>query len=462
MFKKPPVVLLIIVVLGIGSILINLPKIPLNFTLGSIKIDRIVENPNINLRIFDFEFVRDLNLKLGLDLQGGTNLTRQANVENIPAQEREKALEAVKEVIERRVNFFGISEPVVQTSKVGESEFRIIVDLPGVTDLDKARDLIGQTAKLELREFKDPNTPQGTFPTLENTKPSGVAGMDIKSATADIQTGDKGQGAGTPVVRFELNDAGAKKFKELTKRLIGKPLVIFLDDIPVSAPTVQSEIEREGVITGMSAEEAKTLAVQLSAGALPVEKIEIVSEKNIGPTLGKKSISERLVAGIVGLVTLLVFMILYYRLPGVLAGIALLLYSLFILSLFRLIPVTLTLSGIAGFILSIGMAVDANILIFERMKEKLRDGKKTKEAASIGFSRAWLSIRDGNFPSILSAIILFWFGSSLIEGFALTFGLGVLVSMLSAIIISRTFMFALGNYQNRRLTRALFGSGTYF
>ena len=166
MFKKPPIVLLIIVVLGIGSILINLPKIPLNFTLGSIKIDRTIENPGINLKISDFEFVRDLDLKLGLDLQGGTNLTLQANVENIPAAEREKALEAVKEVIERRVNFFGISEPVVQTSRVGENEFRIIVDLPGVTDLDKARDLIGQTAKLELREFKDPNTPQGTFPTL--------------------------------------------------------------------------------------------------------------------------------------------------------------------------------------------------------------------------------------------------------------------------------------------------------
>ena len=440
MFKKPPVVLLIIVVLGIGSILINLPKIPLNFTLGSIKIDRIVENPNINLRIFDFEFVRDLNLKLGLDLQGGTNLTLQANVENIPAQEREKALEAVKEVIERRVNFFGISEPVVQTSKVGESEFRIIVDLPGVTDLDKARDLIGQTAKLELREFKDPNTPQGTFPTLENTKPSGVAGMDIKSATADIQTGDKGQGAGTPVVRFELNDAGAKKFKELTKRLIGKPLVIFLDDIPVSAPTVQSEIEREGVITGMSAEEAKTLAIQLSAGALPVEKIEIISEKNIGPTLGKKSIGESLVAGIVGLLTLLVFMVLYYRLPGFLAGVALLLYSLFILSLFRLIPVTLTLSGIAGFILSIGMAVDANILIFERMKEELRGGKNRNQAIEIGFTRAWSSIRDSNVSSLITSSILFWFGSGAVRGFAVALAIGIFVSMFTAIFVTRNFL----------------------
>ena len=440
MFKKPPVVLLIIVVLGIGSILINLPKIPLNFTLGSIKIDRIVENPNINLKISDFEFVRDLNLKLGLDLQGGTNLILQANVENIPAQEREKALEAVKEVIERRVNFFGISEPVVQTSKVGESEFRIIVDLPGVTDLDKARDLIGQTAKLELREFKDPNTPQGTFPTLENTKPSGVAGMDIKSATADIQTGDKGQGAGTPVVRFELNDAGAKKFKELTKRLIGKPLVIFLDDIPVSAPTVQSEIEREGVITGMSAEEAKTLAIQLSAGALPVEKIEIISEKNIGPTLGKKSIGESLVAGIVGLLTLLVFMVLYYRLPGFLAGVALLLYSLFILSLFRLIPVTLTLSGIAGFILSIGMAVDANILIFERMKEELRGGKHSSQAIEIGFTRAWSSIRDSNVSSLITSSILFWFGSGAVRGFAVALAIGIFVSMFTAIFVTRNFL----------------------
>ena len=222
--------------------------------------------------------------------------------------------------------------------------------------------------------------------------------------------------------------------------MIGKPLVIFLDDIPVSAPTVQSEIEREGVITGMSAEEAKTLAIQLSAGALPVEKIEIISEKNIGPTLGKKSIGESLVAGIVGLLTLLVFMVLYYRLPGFLAGVALLLYSLFILSLFRLIPVTLTLSGIAGFILSIGMAVDANILIFERMKEELRGGKNRSQAIEIGFTRAWSSIRDSNVSSLITSSILFWFGSGAVRGFAVALAIGIFVSMFTAIFVTRNFL----------------------
>lgn len=423
-----------------AAVAVNLPKIPVNLNVGPVKLDTIIEKPRLNLKISNFEFTRDLNLKLGLDLQGGTSLTLEADVKNIPAEEREKALEAVKEVIERRVNFFGVSEPVVQTSRVGESQFRVIVELPGVADLEHARNLVGQTAKLELREFKDPNIPPGTFPTIENTKASGITGRDIKSATADIQPLEAGQGSSNPVVRFELNEEGAKKFKEVTKRLIGKPLVIFLDDVPVSAPIVQSEIEKEGIISGVSAKEAKTLAIQLSAGALPVEKIEIISEKNIGPTLGKQSISESIVAGVVGLLTLIIFMVLYYRLPGLLAGLALLIYSLLALSLFRLIPITLTLAGIAGFILSIGMAVDANILIFERMKEEIRSGKTKNQAIEIGFTRAWNSIRDSNISSLITSAILFWFGTGAVRGFSIALAIGILISMGTAILITRSFL----------------------
>jgi len=440
MFKNKTLILTVIIVLALGAVIVNLPKIPLNLNLGPIKLNKIIQNPDINIRIFNYDFVRDLDMKLGLDLQGGTSLTLQANVKAIPQEERDKALEAVKEVIERGVNFFGVSEPVVQTSKIGGEDFRIIVDLPGVSDLEKARELIGQTAKLEFREFKDPSVESGTLPTIENTKPSGITGRDIKSATADFQSSTAQQDSSAPVVRFELKEEGAKKFKEVTGRLIGKPLAIFLDDFPISAPVVQSEIEREGVITGVSTEGAKTLAIQLSAGALPVEKIDIISEKNIGPTLGKQSVNESLIAGIVGLLSLIIFMVIYYRLPGILAGAALILYALFVLSIFRLIPVTLTLAGIAGFILSIGMAVDANILIFERMKEELRAGREKNQAIEIGFSRAWSSIRDSNVSSLITSAILFWFGTGAVRGFAVALAIGILISMITAIFITRNFL----------------------
>ena len=439
MFKNSRALLAVIIVLTLSALVVDWPKIPVRFSLGPIKVDTLIAGPALDVNLFGGSLRRDLNVKLGLDLKGGTNLTLRADVSDIAAGERDKALEAVKEVVERRVNFFGVAEPVVQTSKV-EGDYRIIVELPGVTNIDEAKNLVGQTAKLEFREFKESEVAAGTIPTIANTKSTGITGKDLKSAAADFQQSQSPDSTGGPVVRFELTGPGAKKFSEVTKKLIGKPLVVFLDDVPVSAPIVQSEISNEGVITGVSSDDAKRLAIQLSAGALPVKKIDIISEKTIGPTLGQTSINRSLIAGIVGFIAIAIFMIVYYRLLGLLAVAVLLLYALYVLAIFKLIPVTLTLAGIAGFILSVGMAVDANILIFERMKEELRVGRARAEAIEIGFTRAWSSIRDSNFSSLITATILFWFGTGSVKGFAVALAIGVIISMFTAITVTRTLL----------------------
>jgi preprotein translocase subunit SecD len=436
--RSPRIIILSIVILTCLAILIDWPNIPIKFSAGPIKVNTVLTGPKIDWKILSFEFKRDLDVKLGLDLKGGASLTLKADMSGIAQADRDKALEAVKEVIDRRINLFGVSEPIIQTSKIG-GDYRIIVDLPGVTNLENARQLVGQTAKLEFRQFKDPNTPAGTIPTLENTNTTGVSGVDLKSAAQDYSSGSSGGKSG-PVVKFELKSGSVSKFEQVTKSLIGKPLAIFLDDIPVSWPTVQSEIGQEGQITGVTADEAKRLAIQLSAGALPVKKIDIISERTIGPTLGKTSIDRSLVAGIIGFGVITLFMAVYYGLIGVLADIALVLYTLFVLALFKTIPITLTLAGIAGFILSIGMAVDANILIFERMKEELRAGRNRLQAIEIGFTRAWTSIRDSNVSSLITSGILYWFGTGSVKGFALTLAIGILVSMFTAITVTRNLL----------------------
>jgi preprotein translocase subunit SecD len=440
MFKKPRLVILFILLVTISAILIDLPRIPVKINLGPVKIDTVVAGPNLDFNIFGIGVRRNFDVKLGLDLKGGTSLVLKAGMNNIASADRDKALEAAKQVIERRVNFLGVAEPVVQTAKVG-SEYRIIVELPGVTDVSQAKQLVGQTAKLEFRQFKDPNTQAGTIPTLDDTQPTGVSGKDLKSASVDYQNANSSSRAGsTPVVRFSLKSESASKFGQVTKSLIGKPLAVFLDDSPISWPTVQSEIDQEGIITGVSLDEAQRLAVQLSAGALPVEKIDVISERTIGPTLGKVSIDSSLVAGAVGILSVMIFMAVYYGVLGILADAALVLYTSIVLALFKAIPVTLTLAGIAGFILSIGMAVDANILIFERMKEELRVGRNRVSAIEIGFSRAWTSIRDSNVSSLITSGILFWFGTGSVRGFALALAIGIFVSMFTAIIITRNFL----------------------
>jgi preprotein translocase subunit SecD len=319
----------------------------------------------------------------------------------------------------------------------------VIVELPGVKDIEEAKQLIGQTAQLDFREL-DPQTGQWKVATA-----TGLDGQE-KALTGQYFRPNAqvvfDQRTNQPQVAFEFDDEGANLFEQITRRLIGRPLGIFLDGQQISAPTVQAVINRNGVITGVRLNEARTLAIQMNAGAVPVP-ISIIEERTVDASLGSDSVRKSVVAGEIALLVVALFMVLYYRLPGVLAAIALFIYTLITLALFKLLPVTLTLAGIAGFILSIGMAVDANILIFERMREELRWGKSLGAAIDAGFGRAWTSIRDSNSSTLITCLLLYWFGynfgASLIMGFALTLAIGVLVSMFSAIFVTRSLLQAL-------------------
>ncbi len=445
--------LIFILILTAVAILVDMPDgFPVKLNLGLLKIDRITKSPHLLLPALGVD--RQIKTNLGLDLLGGTQLTLEVDMKNIPPEQRLTALESAKEIIERRVNFFGVAEPTVQTAQFDQS-YRILVELPGIQDISQALQTIGATAQLEFREFIDlESTEAAYFPTLENTKETGLTGSDLKKAELafDPTTGE-------PVVAFEMTEAGRNKFAEITTRLVGKPLPIFLDELPLSAPIVRTPItEGKGSITGgFTREGARQLALQLSAGALPAP-INIIEQKNIGATLGSASVQKSLTAGMVGLVLVGLFMVVYYGWLGLIANAALVIYGLLTYALFRLIPVTLTLPGIAGFILSIGMAVDANILIFERMKEELRDGKSWQIAMELGFGRAWDSIRDANFTTLITGFILYnplnWNflpTSGMVRGFALTLAIGVLTSLFTGIVVTRNFMRVFYKKRNSRI-----------
>ncbi len=495
------------------------------------------------------------NFKLGLDLQGGAELTYEADLSKIDASQQAEALEGARDVIERRVNAFGVSEPIVQTSSVGASK-RVLVSLPGVTDLGQAIKQIGETPILEFKEQGSgqiiPYTPaeikqidqgnkeakataqkvlaralkgedfsalakefsqdgskdnggnlgyfargvmvapfekavfdfkgMGVLPTLVETQfgyhivkktdqrtvkdAEGKDKVEVSAShillltrsttppppeqwtgtplTGKFLTGSSvsfDEQFGTPQIDLKFNSEGATLFAEITKRNIGKPVAIFLDGSPISTPTVQTAITGgQAVITGnFSLTEAKQLAQRLNAGALPVP-VTLVAQSQVGPSLGLGAAQKSIFAGLIGLIVIAFFMIAYYRLPGLFAVVALACYTFLVLSVFKIFGVVLTLAGIAGVILSIGLAVDANILIFERLREELRAGKTYAQAFEEGFHRAWTSIRDSNVSSLITCAILLWFGTSIIKGFALTLVIGILLSMFSAITITRTFM----------------------
>lgn len=399
--------------------------------------------------------------KLGLDLSGGTQLTYQANLNDIQQQDVSGSMSALQETIERRVNLFGVAEPLVQTETSGGQQ-RLIVQLPGVTDTAQAIQLIGETPVLEFRLLK----PGATVPTADDStttvnaafEPAVLTGADLTSASLQFQ-GASGI-VQEPTVVLQFNSQGTAIFSQVTSQNVGQVLGIFLDGSLLEAPVIQEAIPNgQAVISGdFTADTAKDLADNLNEGALPVP-IQLISTETISSTLGSDAVHDGLVAGVIGVGLVMLFMLLWYRLPGLLACVALSLYVVFMLALFKLIPVTLTAAGIAAFILSIGMAVDANILIFERMKEELRSGKDAEAAIRDGFSRAWPSIRDSNISSIITAVILFWFGTDIIQGFALVFGIGVLVSMLTAISVSRTFLMALGLKRRGAFSRFLSSTG---
>ena len=407
--------------------------------------------------------------KLGLDLSGGTQLVYRADTTAISGSDIADSMSSLRDTIERRVNLFGVSEPIVQT-ETGSSlagsggEQRLIVELPGITDTQKAVELIGQTPVLEFRLLKEGKTPPQEGVALANAnelfEPAAITGKDL--ASAQLQFNQSAGGIpNEPTVVLKFDSKGGSIFADLTKKNVGRYFGIFLDGVPISIPVIREAIpDGNAVISGgFTADQAKTLTRNLNYGALPVP-IELVSTQTVSGTLGEQAVQDGIMAALWGIGAVALFMLFWYRLPGVLAAFALLVYIVVILALFKLIPVTLTAAGIAAFILSVGMAVDANVLIFERMKEELRGGKSTADAIHDGFARAWPSILDSNISSMITAVILFWFGTSLIKGFALVFGLGVLVSMLTAISVSRTFVLALGVNAKTGLMRFLFGSGT--
>lgn len=545
-----------IIAKGIDSTLSSVPVV------RDLKIwPQIETNPLDNTKNLKFKNIGVVDLvsygfpfKLGLDLRGGAHLIYEADVSKINSSDRANSLAGVRDVIERRVNALGVSEPVIQTDQVGD-KWRVIVELAGVTDVNQAIKMIGETPLLEFKEennvaskltieqqvqldklnqevkdkaekvlkqilagadfaqlakenSEDPGSrdnggfyggiKKGTFvPEYEDVifnklktgevypelvqsqfgyhiikkeavsgegdnlaidtrhilfktktaadigivlepewKTTSLTGKQLKRASVELAPN-----SGVPQVSLEFNSEGTELFAQLTKNNTGKLLAIFLDGQPISIPRVNEPIlSGQAVISGsFTIKDAKLLAQRLNAGALPVP-IKLISQTTIGATLGNDSVQKSLVAGFLGLILVAIFMTIYYRLPGVLSVLALLIYTVIVLALFKLIPVTLTLAGIAGFILSIGMAVDANVLIFERLKEELRDGRDLVTAVEQGFKRAWSSIRDSNISSLITCAILFWFGSSTIKGFALTLAIGIIVSMFSAITITRQIL----------------------
>lgn len=548
-----------IVVLTVFATLVNYPRY---YNQATEYINPKTEAINISLPQFP-----DVPFKLGLDLVGGSQLLYNADTSKIPEADRAAALEGVRDVVERRVNSFGVAEPIVQTDRSGD-QWRVLVELAGVIDVEDAIKQIGETPLLEFKEL-DPNGPidptltpeqqqqlddenekalqtaeglirrlnngedfaalagefsedpgsasnggdlgyiqrglfveqfdQAIFDDLaigqlaqkpiqtqfgyhiiekldERTNDNGVIEVQSRhiligtKSASDIVPPDPNNGwlntelsgkhldsaqvtfggaqgpsggsiTNTPQVTLNFNEEGARLFEEITSRNIGQSVAIFLDGAPISIPTVQQAIPGgSAVITGsFTIEEAQLLAQRLNAGALPVP-ITLVSQQTVGPTLGAESVQASLMASLVGFALVVLFMLFYYRLPGLISVIALVVYASLVLAVFKLWPVTLTLAGATGFILSLGMAVDANILIFERLKEELRAGRPLGSAVEKGFQRAWTSIRDSNVSSLITVAILYWFGTSVVRGFALTLGIGIVISMFTAITVSRQLL----------------------
>lgn len=472
-------------------------------------------------QIISLPLVSEKPFNLGLDLQGGSHLVYEADVSGIAEVDRVGALEATRDVIERRVNLFGVSEPVVQVNHGMNGEYRVIAELAGIKDVDEAIKLIGETPILEFKEqLENINKTQSVEPVEVKVEEGGsvnlnelslseaavaeeqiewknteLTGKHLKRATLQFSQNDA-----SPEVSLEFNDEGSKMFEDITARNIGRPVAIFLDGYPISVPTVNSKISGgAAVISGQfSIDEAKLLVTRLNSGALPVP-INLISQKTVEASLGAQSISDSLKAGLIGLLLVSLFMIIFFRLPGVLSVVSLLVYGLTVLTFFKSVPVilafilvaiiiglifytfnelkifngglavlffiiglllffyaqqavTLSLSGIAGLILSIGIAVDANILIFTRIQEEIKNGKSVSQAVEDGFKRAWPSIRDGNISTIITCLILMFFGTSAVKGFGTTLFIGISISLFSSIVVTRALaVLVLGDWINNKI-----------
>jgi preprotein translocase subunit SecD len=397
-------------------------------------------------------------LRLGLDLAGGSYLVYQADVSDIEPGNRDEIMDGVKGVIERRINALGITESTVQIQKHA-GEYNIVIQIPGIADIEKAKEMVGLFTVLEFRE----QDAAGNWTPATGTVTVNGEGKELilSSRYFKENTYVTVNQLGRAFLMFELDETGAQLFKQISTRLLGKRLAIFLGEQPlrgedgnIIAPTVQAVIEDKGQIEGLSLTDAEELRRVLNAGRIDVplgrwvdevfEPSVPLYERTVNATLGQDSIQKSITAAVIGIVLLLLFMLVYYRLPGLVACLSLGIYGVVLLAIFKLVPVTLTLPGVAGFILSLGMAVDANVLIFERIKEELRGGRSLAAAVEAGFNRAWTAIRDSNITTFIACLVLFWLGGELgalmVRGFALTLFIGVALSMFTAITVTRTFL----------------------
>ncbi len=441
-------VLLWFIILLVGlTTLISFPSLPVKFTIGDKVYDRIIKGPDL--------FGRKMDVKLGLDLQGGSFISLRADMTGVPENEKGQRIEAVRRVIENRVNQFGVNESDVKSSISG-NDYKINIELPGSdADTENQISLLKQTAKLEFFREKEPQPP---IPDQFDTLPVDaqlnylydkldISGADLKSASVTAPT----SGGSTPItgdskeVAMVFSEAGFKKFDDMARASRGKRIAIALDNNIISAPTISESWGLTGgvsstvTINGLTTLEAENLAIQLRGGALPVP-VELAEQRIIEATLGKDALLKSIQAGLVGIFLIISFMIFLYRKEGVIASIALVIYTLVTLAIYKLIPITLSLSGIAGFILSIGIAVDANILIFERMNEEIKKGYSKQKALKLGFERAWTSIRDSNISTMITCFILFMAGTTVVKSFAANLFLGVVISLFTAVTVTRQLL----------------------
>jgi len=402
--------------------------------------------PPLNVTIFGKQIQKTFELKKGLDIQGGMEVVLKADMTEIADEDKDTAIESSREVILRRVDLFGISEPTVTTSKTA-SEYRLLVDLPGVNDPNQALQLVGTTAQLDFRlQNPDLATAESTVSAIaffNQFEMTGLTGKQLKRAAVqfDPQTNE-------PVIALEFDEEGRDLFATITKENAGKSLGIFLDNFLLMAPVINDPILNGGAVVtgGFDIEEAKQTAIQLNAGALPVP-IEIIEQRQLGASLGQEAVEKSVRAGLIGIGLVMAFMIMLYGWNGLIADLALFIYGILTVAIYKIMGVTLTLPGIAGMLLTIGMAVDANILIFERMKEELRLGRVWKRAMELGFGRAWDSIKDANIATIMTALVLinplnfgFLNTSGMVRGFGITLLIGVLISLFTGVVVTRTFM----------------------
>lgn len=415
------------------------------------------KKPKIDFYFFGKHIYKDYQLRKGLDIQGGMQVVLEAEMNEVPDEDKLMALEAAREVIAKRVDLYGISESSIQTSKAN-GQNRLIVELPGVSDPAQALELVGRTALLEFklqRELSEEETIEATMSPqiwLNSFVDTGLTGKQLKKSQVQIDPQTS-----KPIISLEMNEEGRELFANITKNNVNEVLAIFVDGMPIMTPVISTPIlDGKAVINGdFSVEEAKNLAIQLNAGALPVN-IKVLEQKTIGASLGDESIQKSVQAGLIGLALVLLFMMLYYGWLGFVASLSLIIYAILTIALYKVLGVVLTLPGIAGLILTIGMAVDANILIFERMKEELRVGHPYARAMELGFGRAWDSIKDANLASIFTALVLinplnfaFLNTSGMVKGFGLTFLIGTLLSLFTGVVVSRLLLRAFLPILNR-------------